>query len=94
MKLVTIFSDDALQDEIIEALKGCGVKGYTIEDAKGEGLHRMRMNELEGTIIRIETICNEAKCDEVFKMLSEKFFNEYGVIAFATDIQVLRKERF
>jgi len=93
-KLVTIFSDDALQDEIITELKKCGVKGYTIEDAKGEGLHRARLSELEGTIIRIETVCNNAKCDEVMKMLSEKFFNEFSVIAYVSDVQVLRNERF
>lgn len=94
LKLVTVFSDDALQDEIIGELKKCGVKGYTVEDAKGEGLHRSRLSELEGKIIRVETICNDAKCDEVMKMLSEKFFNEYSVIAYVTEVQVLRKDRF
>ena len=93
-KKVTIISDDALEFHLVEDLKKCGVKGYTLEEAKGFGIHSSRDNELEGRNIKIETIVDEETSDKIFLMLEEKYFKKLVIIAYVSDVKVLRKEKF
>ena len=61
LKLVTIISDDALTQILIDDVKRLGAKGYTMEVAKGEGSHNSRTFELEGENIKLETISRHSE---------------------------------
>ncbi len=93
-KKVTIVCDDALEFHLIDDLKKCGVKGYTIEEAKGFSSHGFRDNELDGRNIKIETIVDSALSEKIFKMLEEKYFQKLVIIAYVSDVKVLRKHKF
>lgn len=93
-KKVTIICDDALEIHIVEDLKKCGVKGYTLEEAKGYGIHSTRDNELEGRNIKIETIVDEETSCKIFSLLEEKYFKKLIIIAYVSDVKILRKEKF
>jgi len=94
IKMITIVALDSLQNRLIEDLKNCGMKGYTIIEVKGEGLYEQHFTDWEGRNIRIETLVSEEKILHIMEMLKENYFEKYGVIAFVTNVEVLRNERF
>jgi len=94
IKMITIIALDSLENRLIIDLKNCGIKGYTIAEVEGEGLHAQHFSDWEGRNIRIETLAAEEKVLQIMEMLSQNYFEKYGVIAFVTTVEVLRKERF
>ena len=94
IKMITIVALDSLQNRLIEDLKNCGISGYTVSEVEGEGLHAQHFTDWEGRNIRIETITSEEKVLGIMEMLSQNYFEKYGVIAFVTTVEVLRKDRF
>jgi len=94
LKLVTIISDDALTQNLIDDVKRLGAKGYTMEVAKGEGSHNSRTFELEGENIKLETIVSESVAEKIMNLLAEKYFEHYGLIAYVQNIDVYRGEKF
>ena len=94
MELITIIALDSLEHSLIKDLKECGVKGYTIMEARGEGLSTIRNSDWEGRNIRIDAIISEEILEKVFKLLSDKYFQKYKMIAFSKEVRVLRKEKF
>lgn len=93
-KKVSVICDDALEIHLVEDLKKCGVKGFTLEEAKGFGIHSKRDNELEGRNIKIETIVDNETSEKIFLMLEEKYFKKLVIIAYVSDVKVLREEKF
>ena len=94
IKMITIVALDSLQNRLIVDLKYCGIKGYTIAEVDGEGLHAQHFTDWEGRNIRIETLVSEERVFRIMEMLNQNYFEKYGVIAFVTTVEVLRKERF
>ena len=94
IKMITIVALDSLQNRLITDLKNCGMKGYTIAEVEGEGLQAQHFTDWEGRNIKIETLVSESKVLHIMEMLSQNYFEKYGVIAFVTTVEVLRKERF
>lgn len=94
LKLITIISDDALRQNLIDDIKKLGAKGYTMEVAKGEGTHNSRTYELEGENIKLEIIVSETVAGNIIKLLAEKYFEHYGLIAYVQNIEVYRGEKF
>jgi len=94
IKMITIVALDSLQNRLVADLKSCGIKGYTIAEVKGEGLYEQHFTDWEGRNIRIETLASDEKVFSIMEMLSQNYFEKYGVIAFVTTVEVLRKEHF
>jgi nitrogen regulatory protein P-II 2 len=94
VKLVTIIALDSLEAKLIQELKRLEVKGYTISEAHGEGLHSIKNSDWEGKNIRIETLVSIEKAERLLEVLSKNYFEIYGVIAFVTNVEVLRPEKF
>lgn len=94
VKMITIIALGSLQNRIVIDLKNCGIKGYTIAEVDGEGLHAQHFTDWEGRNIRIETVASEDTVLRIMEMLSQNYFEKFGVIAFITTVEVLRKERF
>lgn len=94
IKMITIIALDSLQNRLVADLKDCGMKGYTIVEVEGEGLYEQHFTDWEGRNIRIETIASDDKILHIMEMLSKNYFEKYGVIAFVTNVEVLRNERF
>ena len=78
----------------LESHKTIGVKGYTVSEARGEGLSIRRDDNWEGRNIRIEILANEEMQKKIFELLQEKYFNKYKMIAFSYPVNVLRREKF
>lgn len=94
IKLVTIIALDTLEGRLIADLKACGIKGYTISEAEGEGIQSRHFTDWEGRNMRIETLVPEHIADRIFTLLEAQYFDKYSIVAFVSDVKVLRKERF
>lgn len=94
IKLVTIITLDVLENELIEFIKQAGAKGYTISEARGEGLSSLRNSELEGKNIRIETLVSQETANKILEHLVKNYFDKYRTICFLQDVKILRREKF
>jgi nitrogen regulatory protein P-II 2 len=94
VKLVTIVALDTLQNKLIKDIKNCGCRGYTIAEVEGEGIHSKHFTDWEGRNIKIETLVKEEVANKILEIISEKYFEKYSIIAFVSDVSVLRQDKF
>lgn len=94
-KLLTIVTEAAIEDLLVRDIKRLGAHGYTVSDARGSGSRGARSSswDMSGSI-RIEIVCNSATADAIATHLQEHYYADYAMIMFATDVVVLRPEKF
>jgi len=94
LKLVTIIADEVIQKKLTADIKKLGAKGYTIGKAHGEGAKGERMSEWEGENVRLETLVSESVAEKIMAHLAKEYFPNYTIIAYLSDVAVLRGEKF
>lgn len=92
--LVTIIALDSLESRILEDFGILEIRGFTVSAAEGQGLSRERRSDWEGKNIRIETLVSSTKAEKLVECIKNKYFEKYGVILFASEVRVLRPEKF
>lgn len=93
--LVTIITEAVIERQLTENLKTLGAHGYTITEARGEGNRGVRAAEWEYSAnIRIETICEAATARSIMEFLSRTYYDNYAMIAFTHEVEVMRPEKF
>ncbi len=94
-KLVTIVTESALEQSLIDDFNKLGVRGYTITNARGKG-HRGARDADWSTSgnIRIEIVCGNKVADAIVKHLKEHYYKDYAMILFMHDVDVMRREKF
>lgn len=93
-KLVTIVAEAVLAEALIVALERVGVTGYTVSDARGRGSRGRRTGEIPGENVRIETLTGADVAERILDMLAERYFPEYAIAAWVTDVAVVRGEKY
>lgn len=95
MKLITIVTESVLEHYLEDDLDKLGVHGYTIVDARGKGDEGMRDDfwENQGNI-RIEIVCDEKMSDTVSEYLYKNYYNDYAMMLYISDVNVLRNKKF
>jgi len=94
LKLVTIIADEVIEKRLVADVKKLGAKGYTIGKAHGEGAKGERMSEWEGENVRLETLVSESVAEKIMAHLAKEYFPNYTIIAYLSDVAVLRGEKF
>lgn len=94
LKLVTIVAETVLTDQLLAALKRLGVSGYTVTEASGEGSRGRRVGEVPGDNCRLETLVTEDLATRILDLLAAQYFANYAVVAWTTDVQVVRGEKY
>lgn len=93
--LLTIVTEGVIERQLVEDVKRLGAHGYTIVDARGEGSRGMRAADWEySKNIRLETICDRAVAEAIMAHLAQTYYADYAMIAYLTDVQVIRPEKF
>jgi nitrogen regulatory protein PII len=92
--LLTIVALDALRDRLVDLVKTCGVHGFTISIVEGEGLHTQHFSAWEGQNIKLETIGSGTAVRQILDVLETEYFDKYSLIAYTTEVQVIRRHRF
>jgi hypothetical protein len=94
-KLLTIVCEAALEVALLRDLESLGARGYTVTDARGKG-SRGRRDATWGphSNIRVEVLCTAATADAICKALRERYYDNYSMVLFVADVEVLRPEKF
>jgi len=94
VKLVTIIAEAVLAKRLIQAVLAAGATGYTLSEASGAGSRDMRASTLDGANIRLETLASPAVAEALLAGLARDWFPHYAVIAWTSDVAVVRGEKY
>lgn len=94
MILITIITEGLLKDKIADIIMKSGATGYTISRAEGEGSRGIRAHNWEGPNQKFQSIVTPEIADAIMEELAKKYFDHYAVIAWLSEVRVLRGEKF
>lgn len=94
LKLVTIIAEEVLEATLEKEILALGAKGYTVSTVRGKGEQGKRENIWEGGNIKIETVVAAEVSQKILDHLQRKYFNKYAMVAFVSEVQVVRPHHF
>ena len=95
MKLVTIICEALAREPVKKLLADAGAHGWTMFDVAGSGAQGERAGDIqEFGNIQVEVIVQPAVADRLLERLHREFFSRFAMVAYTSDIQVLRREKF
>jgi len=95
MKLVTIVCEAYAQDTVTKLLNEVGAHGWTLFAVEGDGSQGKRPADIkEFANIQIEAVVQPEVADKLLERLANDFFPRYAMIAFESEVRVLRREKF
>ena len=95
MKLVTIVCEAYAKDAVTKVLREVGAQGYTVFPVEGEGSRGKRPADIpEFANIQIEVIVPPAVAEQLLETLGRDLFARYAMVAFESDVRVLRPQKF
>lgn len=92
--LVTVVFENVLRDEIEELFTAHKTTGFTISRVDGRGSRGVRASEFEGPNLKIESVVSRETADSILAAIAENYFEDYSVIAWDCEVNVLRKKKF
>ncbi|WP_026548810.1 MULTISPECIES: hypothetical protein [unclassified Arthrobacter] len=94
-KLLTVVTEAVLEATLTREIDRLNARGYTITDARGKGHRGVRSAGWEANSnIRIEVVCDDRTAGAIAAHLQEHYYQDYAMILFVSDIEVLRPEKF
>ncbi len=94
LKLVTIVGETVLAEHLHQDLRRLGATGWTQTDATGEGSRGMRAKTLRGDNFRLEVVVSAEVADRILEQLAVAYFPHYALVAWMSDVQVVRGEKY
>lgn len=94
--LLTIITEAVVEPTLLRDLDRLGVRGYTISDARGKGSRGGVRDAAwdEAANVRIEVICPRTLAEDVLRHLQVRYYANYSMVTFLTEIEVLRPDKF
>ncbi len=88
-KLLTIYTESALESSLIRLIERLGATGYTITNARGSGSSGSRTASWEANSnIRVEIMCESEVAVAIAEKLHERYDKNYAMTTFTSDIVV------
>ena len=95
MKLVTIICEALLEERVVEILRQCGTHGHTAYSVRGSGSQGDRSADIVETgNVQVEVIVKPAVAEAVLERLHRELFKDYAMVAYETEVRVMRPEKF
>lgn len=95
VKLVTIVCEAYAQDAVTKLLREIGAHGWTSFAVEGDGSQGQRPADIrEFANVQIEVIVPPDVAIALLERLERDFFPRYGMIAFESDVRVVRPDKF
>ena len=93
--LLTVITESAIEDTLLKDLDKLGVHGYTVSDARGRGGRGVRDASWgEVSNIRLEMICQRTLAETILNHIQNHYYDNYAMVAFLQDIEILRADKF
>lgn len=94
-KLLTIVTEAALEETLVRDIETLGARGYTITDARGKGSRGRRdATWAPHANIRLEVLCGADTALAICAALRERYSDNYSMVMYVGDVDVLRPEKF
>ena len=94
-KLLTIVTEAALEATLVTDIEALGAHGYTITDARGKGSRGKRdATWPKSANIRLEVLCGADTALAICAALRERYSDNYSMVMYVADVDVLRPEKF
>lgn len=94
MKRVTVVSEALVAERLQNDMLRLGATGYTTTEADGRGSRGVRASDWEGKNIKVETVVHPEVADKILECLADHYFENFAVIAYAHDVEVVRGEKY
>ena len=94
MKRLTIIGDDTVRYRILKEIKEMGATGYTDCPVHGQGARGVRPRHAEPANSKIEVIATPEIAQRILEHIAKHYFDNYAMIAFLDDVEVLRAKKF
>ncbi len=93
--LLTLICETALEARLIKDLEQLGAPGWTLSDARGSGSRGVRSAgwDNDGNI-RVEIICSRELAERIARHLQERYYDNYAMVCYLSQVEVLRAEKF
>ena len=93
--LLTLICEAALQTRLVKDLEQLGAPGWTLSDARGSGSRGVRSAgwDNDGNI-RVEVICNRELAERIAGHVQERYYDNFAMICWLSDVEVLRAGKF
>ncbi|MBM3115918.1 P-II family nitrogen regulator [Jeongeupia naejangsanensis] len=93
--LLTIVTESALENDLVDLFHLQGLRGWTIVEARGKGEHGEKRASFDANgNIQIELIADTAAAEQLATTIAERFGRHYALVQWLTDVRVLRAEKF
>lgn len=79
---------------LLTKIRALGASGFTISDVRGEGSGERNSGEVPENKIKIEVVTDFELSEKIMNHIAKEYFDNYSLIVFASDIQVIRREKF
>jgi hypothetical protein len=95
LKLLTILTEPEIADLLAGDLRAAGARGLALTDGRAEWQRAIASRDsFDGPVVRIETVVSPEVIERAMRLLAEKWFPHYAVLAWVVDAEVLRPERY
>jgi len=94
MKRVTIIGDNTVEYRILQEVLALGATGHTCFPVHGQGARGIRPRHAEPANTKIEVIATAEVAQQIMEHVAKHYFENYAMIAFLDDVEVLRGEKF
>lgn len=94
MKLVTLVAESVLADRLAIELRRLGATGWTLTEARGDGSRGIRSGPLPGENVRLESVVEPEVAERILATLARDYFPHFALVAWVTDVQVVRGEKY
>lgn len=93
--LLTIVTEAALEDALATDVERLGAHGYTVTDVRGKGSRGYRSAVWdESRNIRMDVVCDRATADAIAAHVQARYYADYAMVLFMSDVEVLRPAKF
>lgn len=94
LKKITIVAERLLREPLLKLLRSSGSSGHTVIAVEGEGSRGVNAGDFEGRNVQIESIVSAQVAQTVLEGIAAKYLENYAVIAYVSDVDVLRSAKF
>jgi nitrogen regulatory protein PII len=95
MKLVTIVCEAILEERVVELLCESGAHGYTAFPVRGSGSQGERNADMVETgNVQLQVIVKATAAETLMNRLHAELFKAYAMVAYESDVRVLRPDKF
>lgn len=95
LRLLTVITEAALESTLVEEIERLGARGYTVTNARGNGSRGVRSGAWGASSnIRMEVVCDEKVEDAITSHLRERYYENFAMILFCSDVDVIRSDKF